>query len=51
MTPIHVVATFEDGVLVLRPAGLPVEITRRLDGDHLVWGYVGFTARLERVDG
>ena len=50
-TPIHVVATFEDGVLVLRPAGLPVEITRRLDGDHLVWGYVGFTARLERVDG
>ena len=48
-TPIHVVATFEDGVLVLRPAGLPVEITRRLDGDHLVWGYVGFTARLERI--
>ncbi len=49
-TPIHVVASIEDGVLVLRPVGLPVEITRRLDGDQLVWGYVGFTARLERVN-
>jgi hypothetical protein len=49
-TPVHVVATYEDGVHVLRPVGLPgVEITRRLDGDQLVWSYVAFTARLERI--
>jgi hypothetical protein len=50
-TPITVVASYEDGVHVLRPVGLPgIEVTRRLDGDDLVWTYVGFTARLERVD-
>jgi hypothetical protein len=48
-TPITVVATYEDGVHVLRPVGLPVEVTRRRDGDEMVWTYVGFTARLERV--
>ncbi len=48
-TPITVVASFEDGVHVLRPVGLPIEITRHLDGDRLVWGYLGFTARLERI--
>jgi hypothetical protein len=48
-TPITVVATFEDGVHVLRPVGVPIEVTRRIDGDHLVWQYLGFTARLERV--
>lgn len=50
--PIHVVATYEDGVHVLRPVGLPgVEVTRRLDDDQLVWSYAGlFTARLERVE-
>lgn len=48
-TPIVVVASYEDGVHVLRPVGLPVEITRRRDGEHLLWGYVGFTARLERL--
>jgi len=49
-TPIVVVATFEDGVHTLRPVGLPgIEVTRRLDGDHLMWDYPGFTARLERV--
>ena len=48
-TPIVVVATFENEVHVLRPVGIPVEITRRLDGEHLVWSYVGFTARLERL--
>ena len=48
---ISVVCTFEDGVHVLRPVGLPgVEVTRRLDGDQLVWSYGPmFTARLERV--
>jgi hypothetical protein len=50
-TPIVVVATYEDGVHTLRPVGLPgIEVTRRLDGDHLVWDYPGFTARLERID-
>jgi hypothetical protein len=48
---ISVVCTFEDGVHVLRPVGLPgVEVTRRLDGDQLVWDYGPmFTARLERM--
>jgi hypothetical protein len=50
-TPIVVVATYEDGVHTLRPVGLPgVVVTRRLDGDDLVWSYAGvFTARLRRV--
>jgi hypothetical protein len=48
-TPITVVATYEDGVHVLRPVGLPVEVTRRRDGDDLIWSYVGFTARLRRA--
>ena len=48
-TVITVVATYDNGVHVLRPVGLPgVEVTRRIDGDHLVWTYVGFVARLER---
>lgn len=50
-SPISVVCTFEDGVHVLRPVGLPgVEVTRRLDGHHLVWTYGPmFVARLERA--
>jgi hypothetical protein len=48
-TPIEVVATYEDGVHVLRPVGLPIEVTRRLDGDQMVWDYVAFTARLDRI--
>jgi hypothetical protein len=38
-TPIHVVASYEDGVFVLRPVGIPgIEVTRRLDADgHMVW--------------
>ena len=49
---ITVVATFEDGVHVLRPEGLPgIEVTRHLEGDQLVWRYGPlFTARLERRD-
>jgi hypothetical protein len=48
---ISVVCTFEDGVHTLRPVGMPgVEVTRRLDGDQLVWDYGPvFVARLERV--
>ena len=37
---ISVVCTFEDGVHVLRPVGMPgIEVTRRFDGDTLVWTY------------
>ncbi|MGB7050927.1 MAG: hypothetical protein WBG41_05110 [Acidimicrobiales bacterium] len=47
-TPITVVATYEDGVHVLRPVGLPgIEVTRRLEGERLIWTYVGFVAILE----
>ena len=48
---ITVVCTFEDGVHTLRPVDFPgVEVTRRLDGDLLVWDYGPmFTARLERT--
>jgi hypothetical protein len=49
-TPITVVATYEDGVHVLRPVGLPgVEVTRRREGERLIWTYVGFVAVLERA--
>jgi len=49
ITPIHVVATYEDGVHVLRPVGIPIEVTRRREGDQMIWTYFGFTAALERV--
>jgi hypothetical protein len=49
-SPITVVATYEDGVHVLRPVGLPIEVRRRLDGAEMIWDYLGFTARLRRVD-
>jgi hypothetical protein len=50
---IHVVCTFENGVHVLRPDGMPgLEVTRHLEGDELVWNYgPAFTARMKRVDG
>ena len=49
-TEITVVATYEDGVHVLRPEGLPIAVTRRLDGERMVWDYGGFfTAHLERI--
>jgi len=48
-TVITVVATFEDGVHVLRPMGLPIEVKRWIDGDDLMWQYVGFTCRLVRL--
>ena len=55
-TPIHVIATFEDDVFVLRPANLPfVAITRRLDAEgHLVWHRPDLGDRLvtlERIGG
>ena len=39
VTPLHVIASYEDGAFVLRPVGIPgVEVTRSLDADgHMVW--------------
>lgn len=47
-TPIAVTASYEDGVHVLRPDGLPVEVRRWRDGDDMIWDYVAFRARLRR---
>jgi hypothetical protein len=50
-TPITVVATYEDDVHVLRPVGLPgIEVTRRRDGDSMIWVYLGHESTLERTD-
>jgi len=49
-TPITVVATYEDDVHVLRPVGIPIEVTRRREGDDMIWDYLNFTARLTRLD-
>jgi len=47
---INVVATFEDGRLVLRPEGLPVEVIRYLEGDRMVWHYgPTITVWMERI--
>ena len=49
--PIAVVATFEDGRLVLRPDGIPVEVLRWREGDQLVWQYgPGMTTWMERIE-
>jgi len=53
-TPLHVIASYEDEVFVLRPVGMPgIEVTRRLDDDgHMVWtrpDLGGFTVTLERI--
>lgn len=48
-TEIRVAASFEDGVHVLRPEGMPIEVRRWRDGDQLVWEYLGFTARMDRI--
>jgi hypothetical protein len=38
-TPIHVVASYEDSVFVLRPVGIPgIEVTRQLDQNgNMIW--------------
>lgn len=53
-TPIHVVASYENEVFILRPVGIPgIEVTRRLDADgHMIWtrpDLGGMVAILERV--
>ncbi len=51
-TPIVVAAAFEDGVLVLRPRGMPgVEVRRWREDDQLVWQYhTQFTAHLVKTE-
>ena len=53
-TPIHVVASYEDEVFVLRPVGLPgIQVTRHLDDNgHMIWtrpDMGGIVVTLERV--
>ena len=53
-TPIHIVASYEDAVFVLRPVGMPgIEVTRRLDADgHMIWTRPdggGMVVTLERI--
>jgi len=47
---ISVSATWENGVHVLRPKGLPIRVERELDGDTLIWRYGPISTRLKRVD-
>ena len=49
-TPIVVAASYEEGVLVLRPQGMEgVEVRRWRDGEHLMWSYhSAFVMKLER---
>ena len=49
VTVIRVVATYEDGVHVLRPRGRDIEVKRWRDGEDMMWQYVGFTARLQHL--
>lgn len=54
-TPITAIASYEDGVFVLRPPRIPIAITRRLDADgHLLWHRPDLGDRivtLERIGG
>jgi hypothetical protein len=52
-TPISVAASFENGVIVLRPRDLPdVEVRRWCERDQLVWQYHTFLkVRMQRVEG
>ena len=50
--PISVAASFEDGVHVLRPKGMPnITVEREIVDGDLVWRYgPSLVLRLERVD-
>ena len=50
-TEVHVVAAYEDGVHVLRPDGIDIEVRRWRDGESLIWDYVGVTARMTLIGG
>lgn len=48
---IRVAATFEGGVHKLRPFGKKVvAVTRKLDGDEMIWRYGPFRNRLRRLE-
>ena len=48
-TEINVVAGYEDGVHVLRPQGMNIEVRRWREGEHLMWDYARFVARMRRL--
>lgn len=48
-TEVHVAASYEDGVHVLRPDGIPIEVRRWRDGEYLIWDYVSFVAKMLRI--
>jgi hypothetical protein len=54
-TPIHAVASYADGVFVLRPPWLPIRVTRWLDAEgHMLWHRPDLGDRLvtlERIGG
>lgn len=50
-SPIRVRAQVEEGIHVLRPEGLPLTVTRRLEGERLVWEHPTGHYALERVCG
>ena len=49
--PIRVAAAWEDGTLVLRPNNIFIAVTRRLEGDVLVWNLLPFkrVTRMRRI--
>ena len=49
--PVHVAAEFADGCLDLRPDGGRVMVSRRLDGDMMLWRYGPFGNRCRRLTG
>jgi len=48
-TNIRASVEFNNGAMELSPFGLANLVTRRLEGDELVWEYVGKTTRLKRI--
>lgn len=54
-TPIHAIASYEDGAFVLRPPSLPLRVTRRLDAEgHMLWhrpDLGDLVVTLERIGG
>jgi hypothetical protein len=49
-SPIRVAAQFVDGSLELRPSGQSfVAVTRKLEGDELVWNFLFIPNRMVRI--
>jgi hypothetical protein len=46
----HVAALFEDGRLNLRLNGKTLVVSRRLEGNEMIWVYGPFTNRLRRLE-